>query len=223
MTDPSGMAAWLAPGPLFEDRVHAGHLLAGEVERLVLPDPVVIGLARGGVIVAAEIARRLKAPLDVLAVRKVGHPWQPEYALGAVTPGEDGVYIRSHDGLTDEELERAVAEAKRKADELDRRLRPGRPPIDLAGRAALLVDDGLATGATMVAACRFARSRGASRVVVAVPVGAAQSVQALRQEADRVVCPHPLEDFFAVGIWYRSFEQVEDEDVLRVLEEAERR
>ena len=223
MSDSPGMPAWLAPSPLFEDRVHAGHLLATEVERLKLPDPVVIGLARGGVIVAAEVARRLGAPLDVLAVRKVGHPWQPEYALGAVTPGGDVVYIRSHDGLSDEELAQAVAEAKQKADELDRRLRPGRPPIELAGRTALLVDDGLATGATMVAACRFARSRGARQVVVAVPVGAAQSVQALRLEADEVVCPHPLEDFIAVGIWYRSFEQVDDEDVLRVLEEAKRR
>ncbi len=222
MAESSGIAAWLAPTPLFDDRAQAGRVLAAEVERLALTDPVVIGLARGGVLVAAEIARRLGAPLDVLAVRKVGHPWQPEYALGAVTPGGDGVYIRSHDGLSDEELAEVVATARAQADELDRRLRPGRPAIDLSGRAVLLVDDGLATGATMVAAVRWARGRGAARVVVAVPVGAAQSVEALRAEADQVVCPHPLEDFFAVGLWYRSFEQVEDGDVLRALEEVAR-
>jgi putative phosphoribosyl transferase len=223
MNESAGAAAWLAPSPLFEDRVHAGHLLATAVEDLHPAEPVVIGLARGGVVVAAEIARRLGAPLDVLAVRKVGHPWQPEYALGAVTPGEDGVYIRSHDGLTDEELDQVVAAAKRQAEELDRRLRRGRPPLDLSGRTALLVDDGLATGATMVAAVRWARARGAARVVVAVPVAAAQSVAALGREADEVVCLHPLHDFFAVGIWYRSFEQVSDEDVLAILQEAERR
>lgn len=220
MTDSPGIAAWLAPSPLFDDRAHAGRVLAAEVERIDLADPVVIGLARGGVLVAAEIARRLGAPLDVLAVRKVGHPWQPEYALGAVTPGGDGVYIRSHDGLSDEELAQVVAAAKAQADELDRRLRPGRPPLDLSGRSVLLVDDGLATGATMVAAVRWARARGAERVVVAVPVGAAPSVEALRAEADQVVCPHPLDDFFAVGLWYRSFDQVEDADVVRALEEA---
>jgi len=223
VTESAGIAAWRAANPLFEDRSQAGRLLAAELARRDVAGAVVIGLARGGVVVAAEIAGRLGAPLDVLAVRKVGHPWQPEYALGAVTPGGDGVYIRSRDGLSDEELAQVVAEARGRAAELDRRFHAERPPLELGGRTALLVDDGLATGASMIAAVRWARSRGAARVVVAVPVGAAQSVDALRAEADEVVCPYAPEDFFAVGFWYRSFEQIDDADVLRLLEEAAER
>lgn len=223
MTGSTEIAAWPTASPLFDDRREAGRLLAAELERKGVADAVVIGLARGGVVVAAEIAHRLGAPLDVLAVRKVGHPWQPEYALGAVTPGGDGVYVRSRDGLSDDELERIVAAAKRKADELDQRFHADRPALEVAGRSALLVDDGLATGATMVAAARWARSREATGVVVAVPVAAAQSLAALQAEADEVVCLHAPEEFFAVGLWYRSFEQVDDAAVRKLLEEADRR
>jgi putative phosphoribosyl transferase len=205
--------------PLFEDRGHAGRLLAAEVERAGIENPVVVGLARGGVAVAAEVAAHLGAPIDVLAVRKVGHPWQPEYALGAATPG-GGVYVRSMEGLTSEELDRVVADAGRRADELDRRLHYKHPRVDLRGRSAVLVDDGLATGATMIAAARWAHAREASRVVVAVPVGAAETIAALRNEVDEIICPYELEDFVAVGVWYRNFEQVEDADVLRLLEGA---
>ena len=149
---------------------------------------VVVGLARGGVPVAAEVARRLSLPLDALAVRKVGHPRQPEYGLGGVTPSRDGVYIRSNDGLTDDQLHRAIEAALAKAEALDAVLHRDRPPLDLDGRAVLLIDDGLATGATMVAAVRWARHRGAARVVVGVPVAAASSIRFLRHEADEVVC-----------------------------------
>lgn len=193
-------------------------MLAEEVARAEIENPVVVGLARGGVVVAAEVARRLRAPLDVLAVRKVGHPWQPEYALGAVTPG-GGLYLRGAEGLTTDELDAMVATAGRNADELDRLLHAGRVRAELQGHCAVLVDDGLATGATMTAAVRWARAGNASRVVVAVPVGATTTVQALRQEADEVICSHALEGFVAVGVWYRNFEQVENGDVLRLLEE----
>lgn len=206
--------------PLFEDRREAGWLLAAEVESAKIEDPVVIGLARGGVEVAAEIAARLEAPLDVLAVRKVGHPWQPEYALGAVTPG-GGVFVRGPEGLTREELRSVIADARRRAEQLDERLHADHPRVDVAGRSVLLVDDGLATGATMIAAVRWARAGGAAGVVVAVPVGAAQSIESVRREADEVICLRVLENFVAVGVWYRAFEQVEDEDVLRLLERAQ--
>jgi len=159
-------------------------------------------------------------PLDVVAVRKIGHPWQPEYALGAVAPGGDGVYLRSHDGLDEAALGRMVELAKAKADVLDRRVHARRAPLDLRGKTVVLVDDGLATGATMVAAVRWARGGGAARVVVAVPVGAAHSVRFLGAEADEVVCPHAEEDFRAVGFWYDVFSQVDDGEVVALLDEA---
>lgn len=204
---------------LFHDRVDAGRVLADALEGRRLGDAVVVGLARGGVPVAAEVARRLARPLDALAVRKVGHPWQPEYAIGAVAPGPDGVYVRSHDGLDDDTLLRAVGRAKIEANRLDRALHEGRPQLDLSGRTVVLVDDGLATGATMVAAARWARSQGAARTLVAVPVGARPSLDALRREADEVVCPHEIDDFGAVGFWYDVFTQVPDTDVTALLDE----
>lgn len=207
---------WIAPASLFADRQAAGRLLAERLVHERAGDAVVVGLARGGVVVAAEVAAALGLPLDAVAVRKVGHPWQPEYAIGAVAPG-DGVFVRSHDGLTDEEVAAAVEAAREKAAALDLRLHAAHPALDLGGRRCILVDDGLATGASMVAAVRWARSRGASRVVAAVPVGARDTVAPLRDEADDVVCPHELDVFLAVGVWYEVFGQVEDEDVVRLL------
>ena len=207
---------------LFADRRDAGRVLAAALGDECRPGAVVVGLARGGVVVAAEVARVLGLPLDVVAVRKVGHPWQPEYALGAVAPDDDGVYVRGPDGLGEAELAAAVEAAKTRAVELDRTLHAGRAPLPLEGRPCLLVDDGLATGATMIAAVRWARGRKAARVVAAVPVGAGQSAAVLRGEADAVVCPHELFDFGAVGFWYRAFDQVEDSEVVELLERAAR-
>jgi predicted phosphoribosyltransferase len=206
----------LQDAPLFTDRREAGRLLARELEHERGTDAVVVGLARGGVVVAREVAIELGLPLDVVAVRKVGHPWQPEYAIGAVAPG-DGTYVRGPDGLTVEQVQAAVESAKARAVELDRLLHEQAPPLDLAGRACILVDDGLATGATMVAAVRWARARRAARVVAAVPVAAKPSLMFLEFEADEVVCPHAVEHFFAVGAWYAEFGQVADEEVRRLL------
>jgi putative phosphoribosyl transferase len=208
-------------GVPFRDRVDAGRQLVAALEGRQLGDAVVVGLARGGVPVAAEVARHLALPLDALAVRKVGHPWQPEYGIGAVTPGADGVYVRSHDGLGEAELRRAIEQAQAKAQALDRVLHERHAPLDLQGRAVVLVDDGLATGATMVAAVRWARQAGASRVLVAVPVGAAQSIRFLAHEADEVVCPYEIADFGAVGYWYEVFTQVEDREVVALLDELQ--
>ena len=175
--------------PLFADRREAGRKLAASLERERGLDLVVVGLARGGVQVATEVARVLDAPLDVVAVRKVGHPWQPEYAIGAVTPGA-GVYVRESEGLTEKQVTEVLAQTRAEAAALDRRLHAEHPALDLKGRTVLVVDDGLATGATMIAALRWARAAGAERVVAAVPVAPAASLGLISGEADEVVCPH---------------------------------
>ena len=207
----------LLEAPPFRDRFDAGRQLAQQLPPGLDRDAVVVGLARGGVQVAVVIAEALDASLDVLAVRKVRHPFQPEYALGAVAPGGDGVYVRGRDGLTAEQVEAAVARTRAEADELDRKLHAASPPHGLAGRAVVLVDDGLATGATMVAAARWARGRESSRVVGAVPVGAVQSQALVAAEVDELVCAYVSGNLVAVGIWYEDFSQVEDAEVLRLL------
>lgn len=206
----------------FSDRFEAGRELARSLAGERGESAVVVGLARGGVQVASEVARELDVPLDAVAVRKVGHPMQPEYAVGAVAPG--GVaYVRAHDGLTETELAAAVAAASDAADELDRRLHTLQPPVPLAGKTAVLVDDGLATGATMIAAARWARAAGARRIVAAVPVGATQTISLLRDEVDEVVCVRESESFGAVGFWYDHFGQVGDDEVVSLLAEAANR
>jgi putative phosphoribosyl transferase len=213
---------WLVAAPLFSDRFDGGRQLAAALPERLRDHCVVVGLARGGVQVAAEVARSLNAPLDVVAVRKVGHPMQPEYALGAVTPG-DGTYLRAGDDLPDDMLTAVVERARRAAEALDRRLHASRPPVDLAGRTVVLADDGLATGATMIAALRWARARGASETVAAVPVAAADSAKLVEREASQLVCPHTVTDFMAVGLWYERFPQVGDDEVIRLLEQAQSR
>jgi putative phosphoribosyl transferase len=200
----------------FADRRSAGDELAGRLEPGRLRGGVVVGLARGGVIVAAEVAARLGLPLDALAVRKVGHPENPEYGIGAVTPGGTA-YVRSDLGLDDAQVHAAVAAARADADALDLRLHAGRPAVDVAGRPCVLVDDGLATGATMVAAARWARAAGATHVVVAVPVGPRATLELIAPEADEVICVDPRSMFFAVGETYDDFHQVSDAEVAEAL------
>ena len=213
------LATIRAVGALFENRADAGRRLAVHLGQTRVDGMVVVGLARGGVPVAAEVARSLSLPLDALAVRKVGHPSQPEYGIGGVTPSQNGVYVRSGDGLTDEQVRRAVEDAVAKAAALDLVLHRDRPPLDLEGRVVLLVDDGLATGATMIAAVRWARHRGAARVIAAVPVGAASSVRLLQGEADEVDCPQILQRFRAVGWWYEDFSPVTADEVVQLVAE----
>ncbi len=217
LNDPRMRLPGLARTQVFADRHEAGAALADRLAGQDLDDGVVVGLARGGVVVAAEVARRLGLPLEALAVRKVRHPLQPEYAIGAVTP-EGGLFVRSGAGdLTDHELGAAVASARSGAEALDRRIHSRRRPVPVAGRPCLLVDDGLATGATMVAAARWARGAGASRVVVGVPVGSEQSVEMLRHEADAVVCVETPTPLHSVGEWYADFQQVSDDEVVALI------
>lgn len=203
----------------FADREDAGTALAREFEHVVDEGTVVIGLARGGVAVAAVVARALDLPLDALAVRKVRHPWQREYALGAVAAGAPP-YLRTRDGLREHQWAMAIEQARAAAAALDLTLRDGSPRPALAGRSVVLVDDGLATGATMIAAARWARWRGARRIVVAAPVGARKTVELLRREADEVVCPWAVDELGAVGLWYVEFPQLDDADVMELLRAA---
>ena len=205
--------------PCYADRHDAWRKLARALAHEGGPALVVVGLACGGAVVAFEVARLLGAPFDVVAVRKVRHPWQPEYALGAVAAG--GVsYVRARDGLSAEQVAAAVAEAEQQAARLEARLHERRAPLDLAGRTVLLVDDGLATGSTMIAAARRARAAGAARIVVAVPVASVTGLDLVRREVDAVVCPHGRLHFFAVGVWYGSFTEVSEETVIDLLDES---
>jgi len=208
---------------LFDDRVDAGRQLAARLEPLRGGDIVVLGLPRGGVPVAFEIAKALRAPLDVLVVRKLGVPFQPELAFGAI--GEGGARVINESvvrqaGLSEDDV--AAVEAAQRA-ELTRRakrFRQGREPISVAGRVAVIVDDGLATGATAKAACQVARARGAARVVLAVPIGGDDIVARLSGYADDVVCLCTPAFFFAVGQGYRNFAQTSDEEVVALLDRA---
>ena len=208
----------------FRDRLDAGRQLAPLVAALGLRRPVVLGMARGGVPVAAEIARALGAPLDVLVVRKLGHPDQPELALGAIAEGGARVLnsrLVDQLGISPEAVE---AIAAREGAELARRLaayRGGRDAVDLAGREVVVVDDGLATGATARVAVATVAHRGAARVVLAVPVAPPDAVRALQGEADDVVCVEVSDRFFGISQWYEDFRQVGDDAVREALGAAQ--
>ena len=204
----------------FVDRHDAGRRLAAELLPYATEQPVIIALPRGGVPIAVEVARALDAPLDVLAVRKLGAPGNPELGVGAVA--EDGTGVldqRSAEmlGMTQAMLDATLA---RESEELRRRVeayRDGRAPIPVNGRTVIVVDDGLATGLSDLAAVRALRKRGARRIIVAVPVGSDESVSMLEEEADQVVCLVIPRRLFGVGMWYRDFSAVSDEQVLALL------
>ncbi len=210
------------------DRVQAGRQLAELLrqQRVTDKDTVVLGLPRGGVPVAYEVATALNLPLDVIIVRKLGAPLQPELAMGAI--GEDGVRTLNEEivakaGVGPEEL--AVLEKNQRA-ELERRVelfRGARPRIPLTGRTALIIDDGIATGSTVRAACQVARAHGARRVVVATPVAPLATVNALRADADDVICVDTPEPFWAIGEFYDDFTQTNDEEVAQLLDAAANR
>ncbi|WP_129784851.1 phosphoribosyltransferase family protein [Promicromonospora panici] len=211
---------------IFNDRTDAGRQLAERLETLRGEDVVVLGLPRGGVPVAFEVARALGAPLDVIVVRKLGVPYQPELALGAIGEGDVRVLDERITGqvrLPTEEL--AEVERAERAELLSRveKFRGDRERTALADRTALIVDDGLATGSTARAACQVARAQGVARVVLAVPVGAVEAVRMLQHDADDVVCLETPARFMAVGQWYSDFRQVSDREVADLLDRAARR
>jgi putative phosphoribosyl transferase len=210
----------------FKNREHAGMELAELLDAYACrPDVTVLALPRGGVPVGFALAKALAAPLDVMLVRKLGVPGHEELAMGAVASG--GQLVVAPDvvrmlGISDE----VVAEAaRRESQEVVRReqlFRDGRPAPDVRGRVAILVDDGLATGSTMLAAVRALRALHPAKIIIAVPVGAADSCRRLDTEADQVICLRMPEPFYAVGLWYEDFAQTTDEEVIRLLAESAR-
>ena len=209
---------------MFADRMDAGRSLAASLKAHAgAPDTLVLGLPRGGVPVAYEIAQSLKLPLDVLVVRKLGLPWQPELAMGAIASG--GALVRNEEVVRylGDRADAFEAVRVREQAELERRerdYRGDRPPLAMRGRTGILVDDGLATGATMEAAVRSLRALGARRVVVAVPVASAEAKERIAEVADEVVCLATPMSFSAVGQWYADFGQTEDAEVRELLARA---
>ena len=208
---------------MFRDREEAGELLAEALASRVLDEPVVVlAIPRGGLVVALPIARRLGAVLDVVIPHKLGAPDNPELAVGAVAPGvrvlDDALIERLgiDRGYLDEEVARQEEEIARRAE----RYRGGRPAPDLTGTTTVVVDDGVATGATAVAALRWARSQRPASLVLAVPVGPSSTLRRLERECDAVVALEAPPIFYAVGEWYREFGQVTDDQVLAALEEG---
>ncbi|MFB6372048.1 MAG: phosphoribosyltransferase [Bradymonadaceae bacterium] len=209
----------------YDNRREAGRRLAQRLDDYRDEDVVVVGLARGGIPVASEVTRQLRAPLDVIVVRKLGAPGREELAMGAVAP--DGVRVLNDSVIaavnaTDDQ----IAEVQtRETDELERRIeayRGERERVPLEGRTVILVDDGLATGASMRAAVEYARSKGPARIVIGVPTGSDQTCESLAREVDELICPYQPHPFFGVSQAYRHFPQTTDDEVQRLLAEGPR-
>ncbi|MDA8312907.1 MAG: phosphoribosyltransferase family protein [Actinomycetota bacterium] len=208
---------------MFVDRVDAGRRLAARLEHLRSEPLVVLGLPRGGVPVACQVAVELGAPLDVIVVRKLGVPFHPELGMGAI--GEGGIRVLNDEviraaGVSDRELEAVEARERAELERRARRFRKDRTPVPLAGRTAVIIDDGIATGSTARSACQVARAHGAARVVLAVPVAPAGWERRFADVADELVCLVAPETFFAIGQFYEDFSQTTDEEVLDCLERA---
>lgn len=206
---------------LLPNRIEAGRLLAAVLKQYQgRSGLLVLGLPRGGVPVAFEVARALHAPLDVLLVRKLGLPGEKELAIGAIALG--GIRVLDREliealGIPDKVIEQIAAQEKRTLDLREHLYRSGQPPLDLAHRTVIIVDDGIATGSTMRAAVKAVRQQQPDRVVVAAPVASAPAYDQLRADADEVICLATPEPFYSVGSWYDEFLQVSDEEVQRLL------
>ncbi|HEY5641408.1 MAG TPA: phosphoribosyltransferase [Woeseiaceae bacterium] len=209
---------------IFDDRRDAGRALVAEIQRRELDDPLILGLPRGGVPVAFEIATALDAELDTLVVRKLGAPFQPELALGAIASG--GIKVLNEDvlnrasGLNDSVLTKIIEREKLELARRERVYRGDREHSSLAGRNVVLVDDGMATGATMRAAALAVRSQRPAKLIVAVPTASRDALEMIEPLADEVICLEAPPHFYAVGEWYRHFGQTTDDEVRRLLDKS---
>lgn len=208
---------------IFRDRIDAGQRLAGLLRPLKVKNVVVIGLPRGGVPVAFEVAKAFQAPLDVIIVRKISVPWQPELALGAIGEGRQiflNAEIVSELGISEDELELIETRELANIETRAMRFRKDGKHLDLRDRTVIIVDDGIATGATAQVACRIAKARGATEVIMAAPTAAREAVKKLSAVADKCFVLDTPDNFHSVGQWYRDFSATTDEDVIRILEES---
>jgi len=207
---------------IFVDRQEAGRRMAEALADLKGEEVVVLGIPRGGVVVAAEVARAYGWPLDTVIPRKIRAPGNPELGLGAIAPGVRVLDQRMLDvlGVSEQYLEREIAEEEREIERRSEAYRRGRPAADVKDKVVAVVDDGIATGGTATAAVRWAKGQGARKVILAVPVAPAEGVRNLSREADEVVCLETPEPFYAVGQWYQEFPQTSDEEVVQILDEA---
>lgn len=209
---------------LFRDRIDAGKKLAAQLKTYAnRPDVIVLALPRGGVPVAYEVARELNAPLDVFLVRKLGVPGHEELAMGAIATG--GTRILNDDvvtslNLSDEAINRVAAKEQQELERREQAYRGGRPPLEMSDRTVLLVDDGLATGATMRAAAVALQKLQPKQVIAAVPVAASETCNEFRMQVDDIICAETPQPFYAVGLWYNNFSQTTDQEVRELLEQA---
>jgi putative phosphoribosyl transferase len=206
----------------FQNRELAGKALAEAVAAKLLPNPVVLALPRGGVPVAAQVARVLNAPLDLVMVRKIGVPWQPELAAAAVIDGKGAEIVLNEEVCAEAHIEQSYIEeaAKEELKEIERRANlylKDRPRASVTGRTAIVVDDGIATGTTIRAVIKALRRKNPGSIVLAVPVAPRDAVADLRTEADDVICLETPEPFFGIGLHYEDFHQVPDEEVVKIL------
>lgn len=212
---------------MFQDRKDAGRQLAQAVAEAAPVDPVVLALPRGGVPLAADVAAALSAPLDLVLVRKIGTPGHAELAAGAIVDGPAPVtlfnpHVLRMAGLSEADFDGRIEELKAEIEARRARYLPGRAPVPVAGRTAILVDDGIATGATIRVAIKALRAQGPAAIWIAVPVAPADIIPQLEAEADRVICLEVPRDFWAVGAHYRDFGQVEDAEVIACLKRFDR-
>jgi putative phosphoribosyl transferase len=211
---------------LFQDRVQAGQVLARSLRSLVFEaNPLVLALPRGGVPVAFQIAQALPADLDILLVRKIGVPGQEELAVGAIASGGTRVLNKSlirHLGISPAAIEQATAREQMEIERRERLYREGRPALPIEGRTAILVDDGLATGASMLAAVQAVGVQQPKRVIVAVPVASREACDEFRRQVDNVICAATPEPFYSISVWYQDFSQTSDAEVRDLLERAAR-
>jgi predicted phosphoribosyltransferase len=206
----------------FKNRIDAGRRLAGALARYSGDSVVVLALPRGGVPVAAEVATELAAPLDLVLVRKIGYPPQPELAMGAVVDGADPIIVRNEDvirvtGVSEAEFDKVCKQELAEIERRRARYLGGRAPVEVTGRTAIVIDDGLATGATMRAALRALCKRAPRKIVLAVPVAPSETLDEIRGDADEIVCLESYDFFGAIGAYYSDFRQVSDDELILIL------
>ncbi len=212
--------------PPYKNREHSGQVLGEQLVKIVKdPNVLVLGLPRGGVVVAYEVARALQAELDVFLVRKLGMPGDEEFAIGAIASG--GTRVLNEEAVRNfrvpqEAIEQVAAKEQRELERREHLYRENRPAVPILDRTVVLVDDGLATGSTMLAACRALQTEGPRRIIAAVPVASTEACDRIRQIADEMVCTMTPSPFVAIGGWYENFSQTTDEEVRELLERASR-